>query len=107
MSPWEILANIAFMKEHTLPSSSAETMFRHLNRFAAAWEALWGQHGSSTDAIPAYRGLLAALHQQFMHSGVDSVMLRNGMRTIDAVKWWIFQSALPVPSASVSQQRVS
>lgn len=95
MSPWEIQTNIAFLREHTVPSPQADILFRHLDRFVTGWEALWGEHGASEDAIPAYRELLAALGRRLTGSALGGVMLRNRMQTSDAVNRWIFHAALP------------
>ena len=95
MSPWEILSNIAFLKEHTVPSPKSIALFGHLDRFVAGWEALWGEYGASQDQIPAYRELLAGLGRRLAGHGFDSVMLRNRMQTVDAVNRWIFHAALP------------
>ena len=79
MSPWELLYHIAFIGDRAVPDPLLDPVMKRLDRLAAAWSAIWAQHGPSADGVPAYRRQLQTFEAEVAAVCGPRLRLQNGL----------------------------
>ena len=94
MTPWEMRSHIAFMLSEAVPQRNIPLIQDALLTFVREWHALWACYGAGRDGWPRYRSIIDAVKPGLVARGANEVVLRNGVRLMEALHAWVFDVAL-------------
>jgi hypothetical protein len=94
MTPWEMRAHIAFMLSEAAPHGNIPLIQDALLTFVREWHALWACYGAGRAGWPRYRGIIDAAKPGLVARGANEIVLRNGVRLMEALNAWVFDVAL-------------
>ena len=99
MSPWEIRAHIAFLRDQAVPHPRLPIVLGKLDRFAHEWGAVWASYGPEAGGVSIYRRLLQIVAQDLGQVGGDPVILRNGAPLLHIFERLVLENAVAQPAA--------
>jgi hypothetical protein len=95
MTPWEVRSHIAFMFSEANPHPNLQLIHDALIGFTRQWHALWSCHGAQRAGWSHFRRLLDETRAAIVATcATNEVLLRNGIRLIDALDAWVFDAAI-------------
>ena len=94
MTPWEVRSHIAFLFSEATQSPRLVQIQDALVVFTRDWHALWACYGVKRAGWARYRQALDAARPAVVAAGANEVRLRNGLRLMEALDAWVFESAL-------------
>ncbi len=94
MTPWEIRSHYAFLLGEATAHPAVPLIHQALLQFSRRWQALWARYGEHPAGWVRYREVLEIARQDVAACGADGVVLRNGVRLVEALQAWVFEPAL-------------
>jgi hypothetical protein len=113
MSPWEIRAHLAFLRDQALPNPLLGPVLKRLDDFAADWAAVWAQFETDEVGWPQYLQLLDGLKRDLITIGGSQIQLRNKLRLYLVLDHMVLlnlfadPAAVAAKAASESRQRLA
>lgn len=101
MSPWEMGAHLAFIRDEAEPSDQLDKAMLSLERFAAAWTALWAQFGTSAEGAHAYRSLIRSARKEIAPHAA-AAKLKNGLSLLSVLDQIILLPAVNLADTGVT-----
>lgn len=105
MTPWELMAHVRTLAEHTPEQPARDRVFAALDRMMDEWKALWAEHGTATSGLPAYMDCIARTHGELEQAGSNAVMLKSRVDILYAVKRLLFENAISPAKFAEAEDR--
>lgn len=101
MSPWEMRAHVALIREMADSTPLFETVMRRVDRFIYEWAALWAVYGTDDAGMPHYHRLLMQSRQALQSAGGAELRLKNDLPVHHVLDRLVFSMALAAPQQPV------
>jgi len=100
MSPWEMQVHLEFIGSQLGPAeAAASAVMRRMSKFVTEWTALWVQHETRDEGLPAYRSLSASVQHDLAALRGEGIRLTNNTPLYFALQQLIFLNAIERPPA--------
>jgi len=94
MSPWELSAHIAYLRDWVADPNELSRIDGQLDRLQMAWAGAWARFGTSREGYKRYESILRGAELALQECNTPPIMLRNSRPFLDSLKRYVFAYAI-------------